>query len=54
MGRRVVGRTWEGLVVRERMIRFVGMPRSEDGGDSAHGKEKKEKRAERELKRSKV
>lgn len=54
MGRRAVGGTWEGLVVRGRMIRFVGMPRSEDGGDSAHGKEKKEKRAERELKRSEV
>lgn len=54
VGRRAVGRTWEGLVVRGRMIRLVGMPRSEDGGDSAHGKEKKEKRAERELERSEV
>lgn len=38
-----------GIVERGRVIGPVRMPCREDGGDSAHGKEKEAKGAEREL-----
>ena len=41
-----VGGRWVG---RGTAIRLVGVPRREDGGESAHGGEEKEKGAEREV-----
>lgn len=43
-----------GIVERGRVIGPVRMLWREDGGDSAHGKEKEAKRAEREMERSEV
>jgi len=39
-----------GIVWRGTRFRLVGVPGREDGGDSAHGGERKEKGAERERK----